>query len=76
MNRVHTVTLRFLAGSLLVWLCFASEMQAQTPPAQDQTKAANADQKKAADDPFAAAQAPCRQLTSRFEEETCRGRSS
>jgi hypothetical protein len=60
MNQLHTVAFRLLAGSLLLWLCFASKMQAQTPPSQEPSKAANAtsDQKKAQDDPFAPEQAP------------------
>jgi hypothetical protein len=55
MNRVHTLAFRLLVGSLLLWSCFAGQMQAQTPPSQESTKAANAkpDQKKAEEDPFA-----------------------
>ncbi len=64
MNQVHAMPFRLLAVSLLLWLCFASKMQAQTPPPQEPTKAADAkpeqkpDQKKAQDDPFAPEQAP------------------
>jgi hypothetical protein len=50
---------RLLVGSLLLWSCVASKIQAQTPPSQESTKAANAkpEQKKAEDDPFAPEQA-------------------
>jgi hypothetical protein len=60
MNRVHTLAFRLLVGSLLLWLCIAGKMQAQTPPSQESTKAANAkpDQKKAEEDPFAPETAP------------------
>jgi hypothetical protein len=60
MNRVHTLAFPLLAGSLLLWLCFAGKMQAQTPPSQESTKAANAkpDQKKAEEDPLAPEPAP------------------
>jgi hypothetical protein len=60
MNRVHTMAFRLLAGSLLLWSCFAGKMQAQTPTSQEPTKAANAkpDQKKAEEDPFAPEPAP------------------
>src|SRR5499426_4767414 len=60
MNRVHTMAFRLLVGSLLLCSCVAGKMQAQTPPSQDSTKAANAkpDQKKAEEDPFAPEQAP------------------
>src|SRR5215510_499606 len=57
MNRVHTMTFRLLVGSLLLWSCFAGEMQAQTPPSQEPTKAAKPEQKKA-EDPFAPQPAP------------------
>src|SRR5215831_10453555 len=57
MNRVHTTTFRLLVGSLLLWSCFAGEMQAQTPPSQEPTKAAKPEQKKA-EDPFAPQPAP------------------
>jgi hypothetical protein len=60
MNRVHTVAFRLLVGSLLLWSCFAGQLQAQTPPSQESTKPANAqaDQKKAEEDPFAPEPAP------------------
>lgn len=60
MNRAHTMAFRLLAGSILLSLCFAGKMQAQTPPSQESTKATNAkpDQKKAEEDPFAPEQAP------------------
>ncbi|MGH9753395.1 MAG: hypothetical protein ACREA2_11485, partial [Blastocatellia bacterium] len=60
MNRVHTLTLRLLVGSLLLWPFFAGKMQAQTPSPQEQAKEANAksDQKKAEEDPFAPEQPP------------------
>jgi hypothetical protein len=59
MNRVHTLAFRLLIGSLLLWSCFAGEMQAQTPSSQESSKAANAkpDEKKAGGDPFAPEQA-------------------
>jgi hypothetical protein len=55
MNRVHTLAFRILAGSLLLWSGFAGRMQAQTPPSQESTKAADAkpDQKKAEEYPVA-----------------------
>jgi hypothetical protein len=60
MNRVHTLAFRLLVGSLLWWSCFAGQMQAQTPPSQESTKAADAkpDQKKAEENPFAPEPAP------------------
>lgn len=68
MNQVHTAAFRLLVVSLFSALCFAGEMQAQTPPSQEPTKAATAkpdqkpDQKpdpnKAEADPFAPEQAP------------------
>jgi hypothetical protein len=60
MNRVHAVAFRLLVGSLLLWSCFAGQIQAQTPSSQEPTKAANAkpDQKKAEEDPFAPEPAP------------------
>lgn len=60
MNRVHTLAFRLLAGSLLLWPCFAGRMQAQTPASQEPTKAANAksEQTNAEQDPFAPEQAP------------------
>ncbi|MDQ3009321.1 MAG: hypothetical protein M3X11_01255 [Acidobacteriota bacterium] len=59
MNQPHTMTFRLLVVSLLLWLCFASEMQAQTPSSQEPTKptSANPEQKKA-EDPLAPEQAP------------------
>src|SRR5262245_15732585 len=60
MNRAHTMAFRLLVGALLLWPCFAGKMQAQTPPSQESTKAANAkpDQKKAEEDPSAPEPAP------------------
>lgn len=60
MNQIHTKAFRLFVGSLLLWLCVAGKVQAQTPPAQEPTKAANAnsEQKKAEADPFAPEQAP------------------
>jgi len=60
MNRVHIMAFRLLAGSLLLWSCFAGKMQAQTPSSQESTKPANAkpDQKKVEEDPFATEPAP------------------
>ena len=64
MNQVHTVTFRLFVISLLLWLCFPGKLQAQTPPSQEPTKAADAkpdqkpDPKKAEADPFAPEQAP------------------
>src|SRR5262249_4791476 len=49
-----------LLASLLLWSCFASEIQAQTPSSQESTKPAEAqpDKKKAQEDPFAPEAAP------------------
>src|SRR5262245_44572395 len=60
MNRLHSLAFPLLIGSLLLCLCFAGEMQAQTPSVQETTKEANAksDQKKAEEDPFAPEPAP------------------
>lgn len=60
MNQVQTMAFRLLLTSLLLLLCVAGQMRAQTPPSQDPPKAgnANAEQKKAQDDPFALEQAP------------------
>jgi hypothetical protein len=58
MNQIQTVAFRLLVISLLCWLCFPGEIQAQTPPTQEQTKAANPDQKKPEADPFAPETAP------------------
>jgi len=60
MNRVHIMAFRLLVGSILLSLCFAGKMQAQTPPSQESTKAADAkpDEKKAEGDPFAPEKAP------------------
>jgi hypothetical protein len=51
---------RLLVGSLLLWSCFAGQIEAQTPSSQEPTKAANPkpDQKKAEEDPFAPEPAP------------------
>src|SRR5262245_5162876 len=60
MNRAHNMAFRLLVGSLLLWSCIAGEMQAQTPPSQESTKAANdkPNQKKEEADPFTTEQAP------------------
>jgi hypothetical protein len=60
MNRVHTMAIRLLVGSLLLWSCFAEKTQAQTPSSQEPTKAADAkpDQKKAEENSFALEPAP------------------
>src|SRR5215468_12228117 len=60
MNQVHTLSFRLLAGSVLLWSCFAGDIKAQTPASQETTKEANAkpDQKKAEEDPFAPEPAP------------------
>src|SRR5262245_36926632 len=64
MNRAHTMGFRLAVGSLLLWLCFAGEIKAQTPSSQEPPKAANTkpeqnpDQKKAEEDPFAPEPAP------------------
>jgi len=60
MSRVHMMAFRLFVGSLLLWSCFAGQMQAQTPSSQESTKAATAkpDQKKAEEDPFAPEPAP------------------
>jgi hypothetical protein len=58
MNRVHTLAFRLLLGTLLLWPCFAGQIEAQTPPSQEAPKAANPDQKKAEEDPFAPEPAP------------------
>src|SRR6476661_9132062 len=59
MNPGQTTPFRLLVASL-VFLCFAGEMQAQTPSSQQSTKPADAksDQKKAEEDPFAPEAAP------------------
>jgi hypothetical protein len=59
MNQVHIKAFRLFAASLLLWLCFADKIQAQTPPSQETTKAANAkpEEKKAEQDPLAPEQA-------------------
>lgn len=51
MNQANTPTFRLLAISLLLLLCFASKLPAQTPPAQEPVK-------KAEEDPLAPPQAP------------------
>lgn len=60
MNQVLTASFRLLVVSLFLALCVAGEMQAQTPPAQEPTKAADAkpEEKKEAQDPLALEQAP------------------
>jgi hypothetical protein len=60
MNRVQPMAFRLLVGSLLLWSCFAGQLQAQTPSSQESSKPADAkpDQKKAEEDPFAPEPAP------------------
>ncbi len=59
MNRVHTMPFRLLVASLLLWSCFAGQMQAQTPPSQESAKPAETKpDKKAEEDPFAPEPAP------------------
>ena len=60
MNQIQTMTLRLLVISALLCLCFPGNLQAQTPPPQEPTKAADAkpEEKTAAQDPFALEQAP------------------
>jgi hypothetical protein len=62
MNQIQTAAFRLLVISLLLWLCFPGELQAQTPPTQEPTKAASPEQKpdskKAEEDPFAPEKAP------------------
>jgi hypothetical protein len=60
MNQVHSLSFRLLAGSVLLWSCFAADIKAQTPASQEPTKEANTkpDQKKAQEDPFAPEPAP------------------
>jgi hypothetical protein len=60
MKLAHATTLRLFVISLLLSLCFAAEIQAQTPAAKEPAKATEtkADQKKAQDDPFAPEPAP------------------
>jgi hypothetical protein len=60
MNRVQIITFRLFISSLLLCLCFAGKMQAQTPSSQESTKAGEAkpDQKKAEENPFAPEPAP------------------
>ncbi|HKX28608.1 MAG TPA: hypothetical protein VJ302_12980 [Blastocatellia bacterium] len=55
MNRIPTLTFRLLIGFILLWSCFAGQMQAQTPSSQEPAKATDAkpDQKKAEEAPFA-----------------------
>jgi hypothetical protein len=60
MNQLQTRAFRLLVGSLFLWPCLVGQLQAQTPPSQEPTKAANAnpDQKKAEENPFAPESAP------------------
>jgi len=60
MNQARTLAFRLFVGSLFLWLCFPGKLQAQTPPAQEPTKAANAntEQNKAEADPLAPEPAP------------------
>jgi hypothetical protein len=59
MNRIDKRAFRLLVVFLFL-LCFAGQMQAQTPSSQKPSKPADAnpEQKKAEEDPFAPAQAP------------------
>jgi hypothetical protein len=59
MNRIQTMAFRLLLA-FVVLLCFAGEMQAQTPSSQESKKPAETkpDQKKAEEDPFAPTPAP------------------
>jgi hypothetical protein len=59
MNRIHKIAFRLLVISLFL-LCFAGQMQAQTPSSQQSSKPAdsNSDSKKAEENPFVPAQAP------------------
>src|SRR5688572_4340033 len=55
MNRVHSMAFRLFVASILFCLCFAAEIQAQTPtpsPAQEPTKPAEA-KPEAEENPFA-----------------------
>src|SRR5581483_8292328 len=60
MNRIYTLAFRLFVGCLLLWPCFAGQIKAQTPPSQEPAKPANAqaEQKKAEEDPFAPEPAP------------------
>src|SRR5262245_24453926 len=60
MNRAHTMAIRLLVGSLLLWSCFAGKTQSQTPSTQESAKAGNAkpDQKKAEENSFSLEPAP------------------
>ena len=60
MKHVTTTALRSLVITLLLSLCFAAKLQAQTPPAQEPAKTTDpkTEQKKAQDDPFATEPAP------------------
>ena len=60
MKYLPTIALRSLVLTLLMSLCFAAQIQPQTPPAQEPAKATETkpDQKKAEADPFAPEQAP------------------
>jgi hypothetical protein len=59
MNRIHKLTFRLLATSFVL-LCFAGQMQAQTPSSPPSAKPAESkpEPKKAEEDPFAPVQAP------------------
>ncbi len=62
MNQRLTTAFRLLVGCLLLELCFAARVQAQTPPPQEPAKAAKPDQqpdqKKAEEDALAPEPAP------------------
>jgi hypothetical protein len=59
MNRGYAMAFRLLVAPLLLSLCFAGRMQAQTPSSQESTKPADTKpDKKAEADPFAPEAAP------------------
>ena len=64
MNRIHPKAFRLLIGSIFLLAVFVGGMQAQTPPAQESTKPADAkpeqkpDLKQAQDNPFGLEKAP------------------
>ena len=59
MNLIQTAAFRLIIASIVL-LCFAGEMQAQTPSSQQSTKPADtkSDKKNAEEDPFAPESAP------------------
>jgi len=60
MSRIQQMAFRLFVGSFLLGLIFLGRSQAQTSSSQDSAKSAkaNAEQKKAEDDPFAPEKAP------------------